>query len=398
MSDVIAPTRSLFAGLKPQAPDPLLSLIALYKNDPRPQKIDLGVGVYRDAAGETPVFAAVKAAERLLLEAQPTKAYLGPEGDLGFLDLMAPVVFGQGAGKGLIAVQTPGGTGALRLAAELANAGTPGARIWMGVPSWPIHAPIFRQAGLTIETFRYFDAATQRLCFDEMMSALSGVSAGDVVLLHGACHNPTGADLSPDQWREVAALLAARGAVPLVDLAYQGLGDGLDADAAGLRAVMEVSDRALIAYSCDKNFGLYRERTGALFVRAKGEEDVVRSNILQLARCAWSMPPDHGAAVARVILEDADLAAQWRAELDGMRGRLNEMRQLLADADPRLEPLRDQRGLFALLPLDPAQVEAMRRDHAVYMAGSGRINLAGLTAATIQPFVQALAACLQGDA
>lgn len=398
MSDVIAPARSLFAGLKPQAPDPLLSLIALYKNDPRPQKIDLGVGVYRDAAGETPVFAAVKAAERLLLQAQPTKAYLGPEGDLGFLELMAPVVFGQAEGEGLIAVQTPGGTGALRLAAELANAGTPGARMWMGVPSWPIHAPIFRQAGLEIETFRYFDAATQRLCFDEMMSALSGVAAGDVVLLHGACHNPTGADLSLNQWREVAALLAARGAVPLVDLAYQGLGDGLDADAAGLRAVMDVSDRALVAYSCDKNFGLYRERTGALFVRAKGEEEVVRSNILQLARCAWSMPPDHGAAVARVILEDAELAAQWRAELDGMRTRLNEVRQLLADADPRLEPLRDQRGLFALLPLDPAQVEAMRRDHAVYMAGSGRINLAGLTTATIQPFVQALAACLQGDA
>jgi len=398
MSDVIAPARSLFAGLKPQAPDPLLSLIALYKNDPRPQKIDLGVGVYRDAAGETPVFGAVKAAEKVLLETQPTKAYLGPEGDLGFLELMTPVVFGAGRGDGLISVQTPGGTGALRLAAELANAGTPGARLWMGTPSWPIHAPIFRQAGLAVETFRYFDVAAQRVCFEEMMAALAGVAAGDVVLLHGACHNPTGADLSIEQWREAAALLAARGAVPLVDLAYQGLGAGLDEDAAGLRAVMDACERVLVAYSCDKNFGLYRERTGALFVRARGEEEVVRSNILQLARCAWSMPPDHGAAVVRVILEDAELTRRWRAELDSMRLRLTQVREALAEADPRLEPLRSQHGLFSLLPLDPSQVEAMRRDHAVYMAGSGRINLAGLTTATVQPFVQALAACLQGDA
>jgi aromatic-amino-acid transaminase len=399
MTAVIAPARSLFAGLKAQAPDPLLSLIALYKNDPRPQKLDLGVGVYRDAAGDTPVFGAMKAAERVLLETQPTKAYLGPEGDFGFLEAIAPVVFGGGAaGEGLFAVQTPGGTGALRLAAELANAGTPGARIWMGTPSWPIHAPIFRQAGMAVETFRYFDAATQRICFDEMMAALARVEAGDLVLLHGACHNPTGADLSLEQWAQVAALLSARGAVPLIDLAYQGLGAGLDEDAAGMRLVMEASDTAIVAYSCDKNFGLYRERTGALFVRARGHEDVVRSNILQLARCAWSMPPDHGAAAVRVILEDPALTAQWRAELDAMRTRLNQVRAALAKADPRLEPLREQHGLFALLPLSPVQVEAMRRDHAVYMAGSGRINIAGLRADTVQPFVQALDACLKGDA
>lgn len=399
MAEVLAPARSLFAGLKAQAPDPLLSLIALYKNDPRPQKLDLGVGVYRDAAGDTPVFASIKAAEQFLLQTQPTKAYLGPEGDFGFLEAIAPVVFGEGgAGADLFAVQTPGGTGALRLAAELANAGTLGARIWMGTPSWPIHAPIFRQAGLMVETFRYFDAATQRLCFDEMMAALAKVEAGDLVLLHGACHNPTGADLSLEQWAQVAALLSARGAVPLIDLAYQGLGAGLDEDAAGMQLVMETSDAAIVAYSCDKNFGLYRERTGALFVRARGHHDVVRSNILQLARCAWSMPPDHGAAAVRVILESEALTAQWRAELGAMRERLNGVRAALAEADPRLEPLRDQYGLFALLPLSPEQVEAMRRDHAVYMAASGRINIAGLTADTVQPFVRALSACLQGDA
>lgn len=399
MLDVAAPARSLFQGLKPQQPDVLLSLIALYRQDPRPQKIDLGVGVYRDAAGDTPVFGAVKAAEAVLLETQPTKSYLGPEGDLRFLELIGPVIFGQGAAsQDLFGVQTPGGTGALRLAAELANAGTSGARIWLGTPSWPIHAPIFAQAGLSVSTYRYFDPKTQAVCFDEMMTALGGAQAGDVVLLHGCCHNPAGADLRLDQWRAVADLLAARGAVPLIDLAYQGLGAGLGEDAAGLRLVLDTVDTAMVAYSFDKNFGLYRERTGALFVRARGHADLVRSNILQLARCNWSMPPDHGAAVVRVVLEDAGLTAQWRAELDGMRQRLVSVRHALAEADPRLEPLRDQHGLFSLLPLTPAQVETLRRDHAVYMAGSGRINLAGLTADTVQPFVQALGACLSGDA
>jgi len=398
MTDVAAPTRALFAGLQPQAPDPLLSLIKLYRDDPRPQKLDLGVGVYRDETGATPVFASIKAAEQILLETQPTKAYLGPEGDIGYLERLRPVVFGAGKGDDFFGVQTPGGTGAVRMAAELVAVGTPGARIWMGAPSWPIHGPLFRKAGLSVETFRYFDAVAQRLCFDEMMDALSKVEGGDVVLLHGACHNPTGADLSIEQWAEVTALLAARGAVPLIDLAYQGLGLGLDEDAAGLRMMVEACPTVLVAYSCDKNFGLYRERTGALFVRAAGYQDVAASNILQLARCAWSMPPDHGAAAVRIVLESETLTVQWRAELEAMRLRLNAMRVALAEADPRLEPLRDQFGLFGLLPLSPAQVEAMRRDHAVYMVGSGRINIAGFTPATVQPFVQALDACLKGDA
>lgn len=394
-----SPAAPLFAGLKPQQPDVLLSLIKAHREDPRASKIDLGVGVYRDTDGHTPILRAVKAAERILLDTQPTKAYLGPEGDFGFLDQIKPLVFGTGrAADDLFAVQTPGGTGALRLAAELANAGTPGATIWLGTPSWPIHAPIFAQAGLTVRTYRYFDVATQRVLFEEMMATLGGAAAGDIVLLHGCCHNPAGADLNLEQWAAVAKLVAARGLVPLIDIAYQGLGDGLDEDAAGQRLVMEAADTALVAQSCDKNFALYRERTGALFARARGSEDVVRSNILQLARCAWSMPPDHGAAVARIVMETPELNADWRAELAGMRQRLNGIRELLADADPRLEPLRDQRGLFSLLPLSPAQVETMRRDHAVYMAGSGRINIAGLTPQTVPIFVQALQACLQGDA
>lgn len=385
-------TIDLFARLAPQPADPLLSLISAYRADPRPQKIDLGVGVYREADGSTPVFKAVKAAEAVLLRDQDSKAYLGPEGDIGFLERIARLVFGEGAlGSELIAVQTPGGTGALRLAADLIGASRPGGRIWLGLPSWPIHAGIFQHAGLDVRTFPYFDPQSQAIGFDRLMSELASVAPGDVVLLHGACHNPTGADFSREQWAQVGDLLARRGGVPLVDLAYQGLGDGLTADAAGLRLLAERFETIFVAQSCDKNFGLYRERTGALFVRGPvASRDRARSNLLQLARCAWSMPPDHGAAVARTILQSDEMTAEWRAELDRMRDRLNAMRAALADALPRLEPLRRHRGLFALLPLSADAVERLRRERGVYMAGSGRINVAGLTAGNLPLFVSAL--------
>ncbi len=387
-----------FDALEPQQPDVLLSLIKLHADDPRPGKIDLGVGVYRTADGRTPVFAAVKAAEQRLLDEQPTKAYLGPEGDFGFLEAIAPIVFGTGeAASDLFAVQTPGGTGALRLAAELLAAGKPGGRIWLGTPSWPIHAGIFEMAGMEVVTYPYFDAATQAVRFDRMLEALSGAAPGDAVLLHGCCHNPTGADPSLDQWRAIAELIVARGLVPLIDLAYQGLGAGLEADAAGLRLVMQACDNALVAYSLDKNFGLYRERVGALFARARGHGELVRSNILRLARCAWSMPPDHGAAVARVILEDPGLTASWREELESMRLRLAQVRAALAQAAPSVAGLAAHHGLFALLPLSPEQVLRLRQDHAVYMAGSGRINLAGLNGDNVQTFARALQACLQEE-
>jgi aromatic-amino-acid transaminase len=396
----ITPARAaagvLFDGLLPQPPDAVLAVSKMYREDPRPTKIDVGVGVYKDEQGRTPVFAAMKAAERRLLETQDTKAYLGPEGDFGYLDRLAPIAFGTGAAAAdLFGVQTPGGTGALRLAAELAKAGRPDARIWLGAPSWPIHAPIFAEAGLDVATFRHFDPKTQALTFDETMATLGGAAAGDVVLLHGCCHNPSGANPTTDQWRELTRLILARGLVPLIDLAYQGLGDGLDEDAAGLRIVMEAVDNAMVAYSCDKNFGLYRERTGALFVRARGHAEVVRTNILKIARCAWSMPPDHGAAAVRLILEDEALTASWRHELEACRLRLQTMREALADADPRFEPIRNQRGMFSMLALTPGQVEALRRDHGVYMTGNGRINIAGLKVETIAPFAAAYDAVLR---
>ena len=387
---------AMFQALRPQPEDALLGLIALFRDDPRPGKIDLGVGTYRDETGITPVMAVVKSAERLLLEGQRTKGYLGPEGDPRFVDLLRPIAFGAADAYGarMVGVQTPGGGGALRLGADLASLARPGAKAWLGVPSWPNHRPVLQAGGLEVEEYRYFDPATQSLRFDDMMAALSGAAPGDLVLLHGCCHNPTGADLDAAQWDAVAALLAERRLVPFIDLAYQGLGAGLEADAQGVRRVLAVAEEALVAYSCDKNFGLYRERTGALFVLAQDAKAaaVVRGNLLGLARVNWSMPPDHGAAAVRAVLESEELSQAWRLELDAMCRRINAVRHAVAAADPRLGFLSGQRGMFSQLAITPAVVAALRRDHAIYMAGSGRINLAGLQAADAGVFVGALAA------
>ena len=390
---------SVFAGLQPQAPDALLSLIGLYRADGRADRIDLGVGVYRDAEGRTPVLAAVKAAEAILLRDQQSKSYLGPEGDLGFLERLKPIVFGPRDAGDIFGVQTPGGTGALRLASELIAAARPGARIFMGTPTWPNHPQIFEISGLEIVSYGYFDSQTQGVRFVEMMSALGTARRGDAVLLQACCHNPTGADLDADQWGQVADLIATRGLTPLIDLAYQGLGLGLEPDAAGMRRVLDAAPDALLAYSCDKNFGLYRERVGALFAVSDSAArlELAASNIKALARANWSMPPDHGAAVVRIVLEDEALTRMWRDELETMRSRIVEVRQALAAAEPRLGALAQQHGMFAQLPLNPAQVARMRDRHAVYMAGSGRINLAGLMPATVPLFATAYAACLQEE-
>jgi aromatic-amino-acid transaminase len=267
----------------------------------------------------------------------------------------------------------------------------------VGTPTWPIHAQIFAAAGLAVETYSYFNVVSQRCRLDEIYAALERAQAGDLFLLHGCCHNPTGADLPLSAWREIAAVVNRRGVVPLVDIAYQGLGAGLESDAAGLRLLLGEVDQAIVAYSCDKNFGLYRERTGALFVRPGPGRDTVWSNLLAIARCLWSMPPDHGAAAVRTILASDELTLAWRRELEAMRWRLEGVRRGLSEAHPRLAPLRDQAGLFALLPLNPDQVERMRREFAVYMAGSGRINVAGLTPRTLRRFAEAFAACLPED-
>ncbi|WP_184717733.1 amino acid aminotransferase [Caulobacter sp.] len=390
---------SVFAGLSPQAPDALLSLIGAYRRDPRADKIDLGVGVFRDDLGATPVMRAVKAAEQVLVNVQPSKAYLGPEGDIGYLDLLKPIIFGNQVSHEVFGVQTPGGTGALRLGCELLKAAKPEARVFVGAPTWPNHTQILDQLGLETVTFRHYDQRAMRLDFDALMSALETARAGDIVLLHGCCHNPSGADYDLAQWAAIAEITARKGLTPLIDLAYQGLGLGLEPDAAGMRLVLAAADDALLAYSCDKNFGLYRERVGALYALSRDADilDLAASNIRALARTNWSMPPDHGAAIVRVILESEALTAQWKAELDAMRTRVNDLRARLAKAVPGLAPLASQHGLFALLPLVPAQVARLREDHAIYMAGSGRINLAGLTVTNIDKFARAYEACLQGE-
>lgn len=385
-------TRSpAFAALKMQPADPLLSLIAKHHADPRREKIDLGVGVYRDATGATPVMRAVKSAEAALLRSQRSKSYIGPEGDIGFVERIEMLALGKKAPGETLGVQTPGGTGALRLAAAIAQAGNPDAQIWLGTPSWPIHAQIFEHAHLHVRTFASFDAQTGKLSVDAVLGAIDQARPGDLILLHACCHNPTGADFTAAEWSEIAARLDSRGVVPLIDFAYHGLGDGLAEDALACRMVFEAVPAAFLAYSCDKNFALYRERTGALYIRADGDLELVRTNVLAFARTFWSMPPDHGAAAARTILDDKQLTHEWSTELDEMRARLNQMRRALAMAAPQFGFVAQGRGLFALLPLTPEQIASMRDNHAVYMAGSGRINIAGLRGADdVDRFASAL--------
>lgn len=389
-----ATTISLFTGLEPQAPDALLGLISLFRADPRADKIDLGVGIYRDQAGATPVMRAVKAAEAALLTEQMTKAYLGPEGDVLSTHLLARVVFGDdlAASDRLTGIQTPGGTGALRLGAELVRRARPDATVWIGHPTWPNHAPIFGQAGLAVQTHRFFESRTGSVDFDGMMADLATACAGDVLLLHGCCHNPTGASFTAAQWNEIARLCATRGLLPFIDLAYQGLGDGLEQDAHATRLLLERLPHALVAYSCDKNFGLYRDRVGALWGLGESAAitNLIHGNMLSLARSLWSMPPDHGAAIARIILQSPDLRADWIAELDQMRTRINALRGGLAAAHPALAPIAHQRGMFAMLPIFPAAVIALRETHGIYMAGNGRINIAGLRLETIPTFIAGL--------
>ena len=379
--------------------DSLLKLIALANADSRPDKIDVGVGVYRDGQGRTPVMRAVKAAEKKLWEAQGSKSYLGSKGDIAYADLLRPIVLGRHASDDrILGLQTPGGCGALRLALQLIARANPTARVLVGMPTWPNHVPITAGCGLEIVEYPYYDRDARRIRFDEMMAAIKGASTGDVVLLHGCCHNPTGADLNADQWREVTGVVAERGLIPLVDIAYQGLGRGLDEDAAGLWGILDACDEVLIAQSCDKNFSVYRDRVGCLFIKTARREasDVAMGHVLQIAREMWSMPPDHGAAVVRTVLQDPALTADWRAELDEMRARILKIRDKLADADPRLEYIRGQMGMFSMLPLTAEQVLELRERDAIYMADSGRFNVLGMADDAIDRFVAAVADVLGG--
>ena len=389
----------MLSTLDQQPADALLALIKLHNDDPRGDKIDLGVGVYRTGQGDTPVFGAIKVAEQRLLDTQGSKAYLGPEGDMGFVHALMPYIFGgadPSMGGRIDGMQAPGGTGAVRLAVALAKRSGV-ARIWMGLPSWPNHAQILADLGVELKSFAHATKAGLT-DMDALRSAISLAQPGDAIMLHGCCHNPTGIDYSNDQWDEIAALIAAAQLLPILDLAYQGLGHGMEEDAYGVRRVLAAVPEALIAYSCDKNFGMYRDRVGAIYVMAQDADALRRvlSNGHALARAAWSMPPDHGAAAVRIILKDEALTAQWLGELDLMRARMRQVRAALAEAGQAgsidLAPLALQNGLFSVLPLSPEQILTLRQDHGIYMAGSGRINIAGLTGGNLDKFVADLTA------
>ncbi|TWG61353.1 amino acid aminotransferase [Aminobacter sp. J44] len=377
----------MFDTLKPAAPDAILMLMGLYRDDPRSDKVDLGVGVYKDAEGHTPVMRAVREAERRLHEEQNTKAYVGLAGDVGFNAKMTELVFGAGADTSrLRAAQAPGGSGAIRMLAELIKITGTGATVWVPDPTWPNHMPLMRSATLKTATYPYFDPATSEIRFDAMIEALKALPGGDIVLLHGCCHNPTGADLSSDQWKVVAEVLTDRGLIPFIDIAYQGFGNGLDEDAAGLRILAERVPELMAAASCSKNFSVYRDRAGIAFVlgRNTAEADIAHGQLQGAGRTLWSMPPDHGAACVRIVLEDEVLAADWRAELEATRLRMLELRQGLADAlrrksnSERFDFIGRQCGMFSRFGLNAEQVKRLREEHAVYIVGDSRFNVAGL--------------------
>ena len=377
----------MFETLQPAPADKILALIGLYRADTRPGKVDLGVGVYKDRDGRTPVMRAVREAEKRLLASQDTKTYLGLAGDTGFNAAMIKLAFGGKADLSRIrAAQAPGGSGALRLVAELLQRSRAGATVWLSDPTWPNHLPVMRAAGLQVREYPYFDAASGTVRFDDMLAALRTAKGGDVVLLHGCCHNPTGANLEAAQWAKVADVLVERGLLPFVDIAYQGFGEGLDADAAGLRLLADRVPEMLVASSCSKNFAVYRDRVGAAMIMAKdgAQADVAMSQMLAAARALYSMPPDHGAAAVRMVLEDAALKADWESELEEMRLRMLRLRVAFADAlrrqsnSDRFDFVASHRGMFSRLGLTEAQVERLRTEHAVYMVGDSRINVAGL--------------------
>jgi aromatic-amino-acid transaminase len=391
----------MLTNLKPQAADKILALMGMLKSDPRPDKIDLGVGVYKDANGLTPVMRAVKAAEQQLWQAETTKTYTALAGEPAFHAAMAELILGADyVQPRTAALATVGGTGAIRQALELLRMAAPDATVWVSDPTWPNHLSILSYLGIKTRPYRYFDAETRGVDFAGMMADLSQATAGDVVLLHGCCHNPTGANLTLPEWAEVAGVLERSGALALVDLAYQGFGDGLDADAAGTRLLAARLPQMLIAASCSKNFGIYRERTGVLLALAPDIDtrDLVQRNLAYLNRQNYSFAPDHGARLVTMILTDVALRADWLAELEAVRlGMLDLRAQLAAElrrlsGSDRFGFLAQHRGMFSRLGATPAQVEKMRVDNAIYMVGDSRLNIAGLNRETVPVLAQAIIA------
>ncbi len=396
----------MFEAIQKLPPDPILGLTKAYESDANPNKIDLGVGVYKDESGATPIFKAVKEAERRWEKEETTKVYISPPGFADFNSAVQKLILGADhpalATDRVRSVMSPGGCGALRVGAEFINRCKPGATIWVSKPTWANHVPLLGSAGLNIAEYPYYNGATHSVDFDAMLKALEGAARGDLLLLHGCCHNPTGADLNPKQWEAVAELAARKGLVPFVDLAYQGLGEGLDEDAHGPRILARVVPELLLAYSCSKNFGLYRERIGALLTVSPTPEqaDAGLTHINSIARGIYSMPPSHGGALVKTVLNDPALYAQWKTEVDGMRNRIHMLRGLLADtlkkmhAPRNFEFIKREYGMFSFLGVSKEQVQRLRTEYSIYMVDSSRINVAGVSPKNVEYLAKAIISVL----
>ena len=394
----------MFENLKPLPDDPILGLTVAYKADTNPNKVDLGVGVYKDEDGNTVIMDAVKKAEKIRWEQEDTKTYIGIAGEAAYNDAMQKLVLGEGHAalkdgrvKG---AQTPGGCGALSMAAGFLKRANPDTTVWVSTPTWANHIPLIGTVGLKIKEYGYFDKANSAVDFDAMMNDLKGVPAGDVVLIHGACHNPTGADLSPEQWDAVTDLAEKNGFVPLIDLAYQGFGSGLEPDAYGPRVMAERLPELVVCASCSKNFGLYRERVGEVMIIGRNAEqtNISASQAYNVIRSNYSMPPAHGGALVRIILEDAALRANWEAELIGMCDRINGLRTLFSDKMSERGHdfgfIARQNGMFSFLGISKEQVHRLRDEYGIYIVDSSRVNVAGINSKNIDYLADAIASVL----
>ncbi len=396
----------MFANLKPLPTDPILGLMAKYRQDTNPNKIDLGVGVYKTEQGDTPILSCVKKAEAFRLENETSKSYIGLAGDLGFCAKMESLLLGEH--KALLenrvrTAQAPGGTGALRVAAEFIAKANPNASVWVTTPTWANHIGLFSAAGLTVKEYPYYDYENKGLLFDEMMATLKTVPKGDIVLLHACCHNPSGMDLNAEQWQQVADLAKEVGFTPLIDIAYQGFGTSLEKDAAGLRLLAETVDEMIICSSCSKNFGLYRERIGACSIISESSAvaDVANSVLLSVVRSIYSMPPAHGAAIVDTILGSEELTAEWHQELAEMRNRINGLRSTIVEALHSRSVAQDfsfiekQHGMFSFLSITPEQIERLQKEYSIYIVGSSRVNVAGVSKANLDYFADAVATVIK---
>ncbi|WP_088211166.1 amino acid aminotransferase [Shewanella sp. Shew256] len=396
----------MFNSLVAMPADPILGLLTQYREDSHPQKVDLGVGVYKDPAGNTPILNCVKKAEKFRLDTETTKVYIGPTGSPQFNTLITELAFGSDH-SAIIAnrirtVSTPGGTGALRVAGDFIKRCNPNAVLWVSDPTWANHTGLFEAAGITVKTYPYYDYDTKSLKFDEMLSALAQVGPNDVVLFHACCHNPSGMDLTTEQWDNVVALTKEQGFTPLIDMAYQGFGDGVDIDAYGVRKMAAAVDNMILCSSCSKNFGLYRERIGSCSVVAKDANtaNIAHSVLLYVVRCLYSMPPAHGAAIVETILGSAELKQEWLEELKVMRDRINGNRAILVEKLKANGVERDfsfiarQKGMFSFLGVNPEQVARLQKEFSIYMVGSSRISIAGISEDNVDYLAKSIAKVL----